>query len=308
MRQTMPRHLQGRSGDRRPGARIGTPLPIGATVRESYGKIFGTYLGDLPTACLVPFLMAMLIGAVQIQLGLTGSVFQQTQAISSAQFWSFLTFPVEMIPGVLFAVAWHRLILLGPDRAKPKVWSGWSSRHWLFFGYSLLFLVIGFVGGVVGALLITLIFRDFVAAVLVLVLVFFLFWFCFRLSLVFPSAAIERHYDLGTSWRDTRRQGLRLLFGCVVVMLPVIALEVVATLLLSNQLPSTAEADFASKSFALSLSEAAIANVLAFVTAALGVTYLSISFRTITGWEPKPKTPSKDGAQTASEADHVPPA
>ena len=305
MRQTMPRHMRGRLGDRRPGARIGNPLPIGATVGETYRKVLGTYLGYLPVACLVPFLLAMLIGAAKIEFGLAASMFQPTETVSLAGLWNTLMLPIEAVPGVLFAVAWHRLILLGPKTAKPKVWSGWSSRHWLFFGYIVLFVFIVIVGSFVGGVLIGLVFRDVFALILLLLFLLCGAWWLARLSLVFPSAAIERHYALETSWDDTRQQGLRLMFGLVLVLLPVMVLNWVAIELLTGQGPDTAEAGLAGKDFALSLWEAAILNVPAFVGMALCVTFISLAFRNITGWEPKPKIPAGAQSQASNEPERT---
>lgn len=267
---------------------VGEPLPIARTVGESIGEVFGGCFRELPAACLVPFALATLIGAAKI--GLDSAFFDQL--------WYVLLIPVEVIPGVLFSVTWYRLILLGPERAKPKLWSGWSVRHWWFFGYFVLFEFAFYIEDLVFSNQLGWTHGRFAEFVSVIGFIFVVWWLSLRLSFVLPNAAIDQSYSLRSSWRDTRQQGARLLIGGVLVMLPYIALLAAAVTMLSlfgapgmtKNVPGTG-------SFTAILLVDSIYNILGFVAAALGAAYISIAFRTITGWGPPSGSPHADQTQ-----------
>ena len=253
-------------------------VPIRETVRAAYRSVFGQ-LDLVARTAFLPFLLSMM-------LVVTGN-----PAVN------LLVALLRLIPYTIFAVAWHRVVLLGPQRAFPAFFPGWSRRHWRFFGYALAVMAIttavisiasivaaaimlrqdGPIDGESTAALVegtadaTGLYGAILAvAFLAMPLVVYILM---RFSFVFPAVAVDEGYRLGDAWRHTRGQGVRLVFVMFLTLAPVIFLELLLFRALTAGLVGTAVAYV-------------IGNVLGYISLALSLSVISGAFRNATGWIP----------------------
>ncbi len=117
----------------------------------------------------------------------------------------------------VFAVGWHRTILLGEDRADGPLGIRFGKRESRYFGLIWLCFV-----GILGSTVLFIIADRMIAAGLgtgangILVLsriasVIALWYVLGRLGLAFAALSIDRRFGLGESWNTTTGNGLRLL-------------------------------------------------------------------------------------------------
>jgi hypothetical protein len=127
---------------------------------------------------------------------------------------------VQALFWVLFAIACHRIVLLGPAEAAMGLMPRWTRREFRFAAWAFVTYAIATAGSwiatLVFATLILNIARSWVdpefglivakyAAGMVLTYLFA------RLAVMLPAAAIEARVGLGMAWRMTRGNGLRML-------------------------------------------------------------------------------------------------
>ena len=125
--------------------------------------------------------------------------------------------------------------------------------------------------------------QMFPSVVLVLLITSYLaLYVVLRLSFVLPAVSVDESYRLADSWRQTRRQGLRLFLAMLLAVFPLwIVLTIVANLPqleISNSVSEPGSSD--SLGFFLAL---VVANYLSI---GLYVTLVSIAFRICSGWTP----------------------
>ncbi len=135
---------------------------------------------------------------------------------------------VNMIVLTLFAVAWHRRILLGETPRFLPLVSGQHVRYllWLLILGVLLFLfsaaLTAFVAGTMlsggGGL------QAGVVSVLGFASILYLLG---RISPLFAGLAVDERIGLAAAWRLTRGQGMALFFGYLLILLPVFFLSAV---------------------------------------------------------------------------------
>jgi hypothetical protein len=274
-----------------------TPPPAGhrIPVFETVGRTFVTCWslgGALPRVAAWPFALSIVIVVATIELAVSPIVGLVLTVLNLAVY-------------TLFAVAWHRLVLLD-DRSASSAPLSWNRRHTVFFGYLVAIYVLFYV--VVLSIFLPLVFAAMtaapaghdngvsegvivLAAVMVAVAIIIGFYVFFRLSFVFPARAVDEEYGLTESWRHTKGNGLRLIAIALIVNLSVM----VPFLILSQWLlvpmiePSMGDAParpFLSGSLLLITI---ISIVIHFLLLALNVTLISLSFRTATGWIPAPQ-------------------
>jgi hypothetical protein len=260
------------------------PLPVWATVGATLRSWLGL-LGHVVRLGLVPYLILAAITVLQ---------FEVLPADPAA---SMIAGLVMLFPYTLFAVAWHRLVLLGPPAAPS--WSlRFERRHWRFVGllvalYVLMYLsagaalaVIGLISSAMqesagGGLLLSLV----VIAVVLLAMTSYV-----RLTFVFPATAVDERFGFQEAWRVTKGCGFRLLAIFVMVgLITAIPVAIVQGILLSAYLPETTRTgtapEEATRAF---LVPALVLQALYMPVIAASITALSISFRTRTGWIPGP--------------------
>ncbi len=265
-------------------------LPIGKTAATAYRAVFG-HFPALARAAFVPYLISLALWA----LG---------QLAAGTPFLPHLLNLLDVVPAILFAVAWHRQILLGPDAGAPAFRPSWATRHWLFLAYSLavtafvyvvLTLIQPAVGRAIG------LFFDFLHAdqraamplsVLVTFLVLFplMFYFWIRFSFVFPAVAVDERYALHHAWRHTKGHVLRLMATLVLAALPLASLVVAV------------EAGLMGKTLWAGVLEP-VQMALYYLMIGLTVSVFSIAFRTCTGWVPRHLGPSAESG--FEDGDHA---
>lgn len=269
------------------------PVPIGETVRAAYRSVFGQ-LDLVARTAFLPFLLSLLL------------------VVTSNPVLNLLIGLLRLIPYTVFAVAWHRVVLLGPRQAFPAFFPGWSRRHWRFFGYALAVLAITFAlisvisvaataimlrqegpdtavgmvqeagsdaAGLYGAVL--------AAAFLGLPLVLYI---TMRFSFVFPAVAVDESYRMADAWRHTRGQGVRLVFVMFLTLAPMMTLELLLFRAMAAGIIGSAVAYV-------------IGNVLGYISLALSLSVISSAFRNSTGWIPAAgaaEAPRDDGGDARS--------
>jgi hypothetical protein len=194
---------------------------------------------------------------------------------------------IMAIAQTLFAVAWHRFVLLGPASGGPRPIPPWRRRHWRFLGYLLLLEFVFYVP--TDRLLLFSISPYVHFQINLWVILGTYLWslavlyLAARLSLVLPARAIDRGLTLRQSWYRTQGQGLRLLVATALSTVPI--LPFVVLLVWSDTLVGSI---FGSVKIGYSLM-----MLTNFVSTALAVTVLSLAFRHCTGWRP----PSEAGGR-----------
>lgn len=204
-----------------PNAPSGPPvLPVRELIVRTYGQLVASFDGFVRIGLawlilpLVLNVLASAIGDGGVLLGILGDI-------------------VSLLGLSAIAVVWHRHVLLGEPLAGPMAPVDRRVFKYLSLGVvvSLLAALPGFVlltvtSATMGAgegLLSSLI---LLAAAMVAILVFA------RLQLVFPGTAIgDPAAGLRGSWVLTRGNGIRLLSGILLTILPVLAAVLLAQLL-----------------------------------------------------------------------------
>lgn len=253
------------------------PLPIAVSVARAYRTV-GELIGHLPRAVAAPYILSLLLAlpivlmpdnlAVQILFGLLGPV-----------------------PNTLFAVAWHRLVILGPQVATPPPLPAWKRRHWRFLGYSLLFIVLSVLplsamAFVVGALSIASGSAPAGLAVLTVPLIIAQIYLVLRWCLVLPASTLDEDYRLRHSWAHSKGQVLRLLAILVLILVPMIVLMLIAGSLLGAMLEPGGEGQLSAGQFVLFHL---VTAVISYLATALWITAISQAFRDLAGWYPGPQ-------------------
>ncbi|HET6222584.1 MAG TPA: hypothetical protein VFE11_10475 [Dongiaceae bacterium] len=139
-----------------------------------------------------------------------------------------LTVLAQVVPMALFAVAWLRLVLLGPNAVDSGLTLQWGERETrvlirlvqLLLSVGLaaaipLALVLPFGGSLMGFLL--------QAAIFIAAQYLFLRW-----ALVLPAAAVDHPGSFGRSWTATVDCGPQMVAVVLLVNLPILALDFLA--------------------------------------------------------------------------------
>jgi hypothetical protein len=253
------------------------------TVGDAYRDLFdnlGRFLilsGAWLIAIVLTFVVAALLSFVSIVLAYVVVI------IGAVLFY---------FSGVLvFAVAWHRAILLDEP---PRMSLRFGRREWRFLGYSILIGLVfsgaAVAGGAAFAALAIGLGAAFgggtvVAAVSPIVII--AAWaICARLSLALPAAAVDEPGGLlRAAWRRGKGNAVRLFFGPLVCAVPIFILQMVLQFLAGPPFWQTGIAH-AMTAFPLTLSLLYV--ILVFVQAAVTVGFLSFSYRQLAGGIPAP--------------------
>jgi len=187
-------------------------LPFWLTTIDAYAASFGN-LPTLARVAVIPYCLAYAAGfSAGFVAAFTGYGDQLADPFSS---WNVAAWLIQAIILSIFAVAWHRFVLLGPSIPRTKLGIDVTRREIVFIAYAFIIGVILW-----GPYLIGLIRRppsfDWLTIALLLWPVYILPVVA-RLSLVFPAAAIERRISFSQAWTMTRGSAWRLtgvLFLC----------------------------------------------------------------------------------------------
>lgn len=253
-------------------------LPVGQTVADAY-RFTLRRIDQVIVAALVPFCLSLAIGSLGV--GAAGSPFE------------FVLTLIEVFAYAIFAVAWHRALLM---EERPPLIPRLGRRQLRFWLMTLLLgLMIGLLVG-----LPALLFGGGMAmmggggpgggiALLVLPLLLVAFYLAARFSFVFPAAAVDENFGLLESWRTTAGNAWRLIGAYLLALVPMLAaaaiLMVIAGTLLGVSGMMDGGPDFGGGVIG-TIVFIALAAVLNYVFAAVFVSLLSLAFRTCTGWIP----------------------
>jgi hypothetical protein len=269
-------------------------LPVGALIGGTFRLLFVEHLRLLPRAAALPLAISLLLMLLQLRLALAlAAGADPGQAV--LVLLGLLFTLADLVPYVIFAVAWHRLILLGAGSVAPERWTAWRRRHWRFLGYAIALSLIAMLPfslpsllALGGSALPGVIVPASVAAMVVAV------WLSLRLGLVLPAQAIEARYGFADSWRQMRGHCLGLLLCLLVIQLVVLLPAGVVLGALGG--PGDPEAAAALMTEAGEgadgvlllqvLPSFALAQVMVYLGTAAGVTALSLAFRSLTGGPP----------------------
>lgn len=99
-------------------------LPFGEVMSESFGFFFGNLrlFFDLVT---IPWIMSIVIRIV-------GALFATESAVAA-----LIEKAVDVLPTVMFMVAWQRVVLLGPHRVDQLPGTAWTGRETAYLGHLL---------------------------------------------------------------------------------------------------------------------------------------------------------------------------
>ena len=292
-------------------------LPVWQAVRFAYDSLLAN-LALLPAAALVPLLLTFAIGKALTALAAPGD--PAALGLLPLMALGLLGY----VPIILFAVAWYRLLLLGPAQAAPRFMPTWGRRHWRQLGYTLaLILIFMIAGGVLMA--IALIFialaigidsqalgdeRVGIAAGLITALVVCVLVgaVLLRFSFVYPAAAVDEDYGFGEAWRHTKGQTLRLVTTVVLTSIPPFAvLALLGSVLgISAQISEAMEGDGSPPADlgGSYLAYEILSSCLSYLWFALLIGLVAFAFRTCTGWVPTaPGGPVPGGAGNMDPAD-----
>ena len=253
-------------------------LPVADTASTVFRLLFGNF-GHWLRAALIPYLVSTLLFVVMLGGGDTPLT-------------RILVPLINLVPYTLFAVAWNRLVLLGPEAAAPGLLSMWQGRHWRYYAFAVLYSLAS------SALLMTMLtlfgpgelsegegnamsqaMQGAGVAGLALAIVLYL---ALRLGFVFPAVSVDERYGPLDSWRHTRGQGLRMFGTVAIILIPTV---LAGSLLLS--VVGTAVTVMAGRSDAAALAFSVMAgSALGYLVMTLFLTVVAVAFRTCTGWIP----------------------
>lgn len=269
-------------------------LPILDVVREAYGFVWREralfWSLALPGIIVLSLVNALLIWMLRRDLGFPTETADFVAAFkATASNIGILTI-ISWIAGfgvyaavlVFYSVAWHRAYF-GIDRpatvATAYLWQARQSRFLLNYAkLGIASIPVFAFGGLIGFLAALMMsglgvnVSIFVAEVLLWGAVF---WFFGRSSMILPAAAVDEALTLGASWSLTSGNGWRLLWIIVLVSSPfwLIAEPV------SGAMHDAMGKIGLNQSLSATLASALVAQILAFIGIAIGVSALSISYR-----------------------------
>lgn len=282
-------------------------LPVFRTVKEAYGFIWyhlrEFWLLAIPAIVVVSIAGAVFSWGLWTLSGRPGSFGDYLDSVGNPAGFDFQSFFwLWLIAAVVFAavfcmysVAWHRLYLVPSEAASARSAYRWEGRQTRFlFNYIKVFLlaipvfvlvaiIVGGLGAVIGAAS-----SDAGSApesstlLLVILLVQMFVWlslglFYARFSMLFPATAADAHMGIREGWRFTKGNGWRLLWIIVLVAVPIIAVTWPINLVISVVAYETG----AIGSLTANLIIALIGQFFGFLTIAVGVSALSISYKRI---------------------------
>lgn len=273
-----------------PPPRAVQDLPVGDTVKAAYRGVFGRF-AELVRVALVPIAVSFLLLRLQA-------------AVRDSPALAILAELLLLLPYTLFAVAWHRVVLLGPAQPPAPVVPVWHKRHWRFLGYMLIVTAISYGFSLLYAPLAAPLMTEGSAIgagelLLLMCILLLATYVTLRLSFVFPAVAVDESYRFADSWRHTRDQGLRLMAAMFLALIP----AVLGLLTMLRFLVAFATAVWgAAEPGALGPVGQAVELVLQYLVIALSLGVLSNAFRICTGWVPDlpgpPLVPTEDGQDT----------
>lgn len=246
-----------------------TKLPVLRTVVDAYGFVFRNIK---PFFALAAIPIALTIGISFVRLVRLGRSPAMILAVPEIDGWYYLeNFAFNFI-WCVFAVSWHRYVLLGRrDTASPLQFHI-GRRELRFFLYSLIFLV------PLTVLRSSFSFGFWAAGIIISVV-----WV--RCLLIFPAVAVDGYEGLAVAWTQLRGATWRLLFAGSIAYIPLLILGYIIFFLYG--VPDGSAPSHSQNSWELNVTLAIGHRISSFLFAAVAVTVLSLAFRYKTKWVPR---------------------
>lgn len=255
-------------------------LPVIASVKQAYQLVFFN-LWAIPAAVFLPIAIYLTWYLLVQYTSVGNHVGGVGQQISAAQvLLAFLILFMQMFAATLLYVAWHRLVLLGPVAGRARFLYPIKRRHVRFFSYFLLVTFLILIAVVVLVLIAGRFLPPWGAALLipgVYMTLMLKFYF------VFPAVSVDEEYGLRNAWRQSHGWELRLIAGFLLSILPSLILALAVNWDTYVQLLTTGQAAIMPKPFLID----ALVAVFSIVNTLVAVSFLSIAFKTCTGWYPE---------------------
>jgi len=209
-------------------------LPVWRTVKAAYLVLFHNPKLAIKLS-LIPMALAILPLLIEAYLwsGMTLEELVQTQeAEGRAFFFLVWVLPIiQFLSMVPMITAWHRLVLLGHDHPEARIRYSISRTEWSYLGKGILFTLVLGLFMVVAIVIPTVIGAAFGSAlqgahIAIVFLALFamlpVYAFIFRVSPVFPAAAIGEPLGFRESWRLTRGNTWRIFTTFILAALPTV--------------------------------------------------------------------------------------
>ncbi len=200
--------------------------------RDSYGILFHN-IGKLFGLAIIPMTAGILLGFAY--LSTTGGSYLELGRAGTSEPWWWINTVVGSFLGAVFAVGWHRLILLGSADATGPVQFRVSRREVKFFLFVVLLMIPFYLGNLLIGLLTASPDGDAAGAIggglaaaagsIVFIIVSTIIWV--RCSFLFPAIAVEADQGLATAWRQTSGVAWRLFWAGMLVVIPLLIVVLV---------------------------------------------------------------------------------
>lgn len=255
-------------------------LAIVPSVTAAYSHLFSN-LRAVPAAICMPVLIYVL-WYVFVSFSGAGGVVATPDQAPGARFLLLLVvaFLVQVFATSLLYVGWLRLALLGPADGWPRFLYPIQRRHFRFFGTALLVVAIVFFAVLLIGLIASLLLPQSVAMVIIAIAYFMLF---VKFSFVFPAIAVDEAYGLRNAWQQSNGQEFRLFAGFFLCLLPTLLLSVLVNWDAFSQLMNNQQVQVSPTPFWVD----AFVTLFGVLNGLAVISYLSIAFRTCTGWVPE---------------------
>ena len=232
---------------------------------------------DVAAVAFLPVLGVSIVGTVMAaMIGDPRVVIDDPAQVSTlVVLRTFFGITVNWLFGIafysLFAVAWHRRTLVGPEAVTIGVAMRWGQRQWRFFR-RLVLLAINLMALM---FFLTILLMSFVPIALLLSGLLIAVGLVYaRVSLVLPAAAIDTPMTFAQSAKLTAGNSWRMMLAVAVLPLVVMLIGSIAVLVVALLL-----GDIVTSSISVQLALSLLAQSVNYVGFALGITALSLAYR-----------------------------
>lgn len=221
---------------------------------------------------IVATLMAAVVGDLRVIFDNPGQL--PPAAVARMFFGSLADWLARFAVYTVFAVAWHRRTLVGPEATTIGAAMRWGRRHWRFFR-RLVFL---FVNLFALMFFVSILLRNIIPLGLALSPMLISMGLIYgRVALVLPAAATDTPMTVVESARLTNGNSWRMFLAVVVLPLLVILFGGIAILIVALPL-----ADFIGASMTARFLTTLVAQSVNYIGFAVGITALSLAYRKLT--------------------------
>lgn len=186
-------------------------IPFWRTVGSAYGVLFKN-IGEF---LRLTWLLMIINYGINFGIGYYATFSQQLSLL-------YLPYIVQIVTLSIFAVAWHRMVLLDETHSGSWAYVAFGKRDLLFIltsiGFTVAIYGAAFVigsaiaentGGEAGAKALWVFFSLVLLGII-----------AGRLAIIYPKIATDKEFNLSSCWQASKGNALRLYFGNFLVMFP----------------------------------------------------------------------------------------